>query len=508
MTLRAALLIPVLLLAACQSVPPETPARPETVHGEPSVPTHPLRRFERDGEGVFGGERVRYRLIAEDTVLPGADGRPGATIFSFTYLRTDIAGPSGRPVLFVFNGGPGSASLWLHMGLFGPRRVRLDDPLNPPVTGPFALEDNPHALLDVADIVLIDPPGTGFSRILEDGDPADFLGTTADAGAIAGFIEAWVDRHDRWNAPRYLVGESYGTTRAALVARSLLGGPMDPSGRLGGIGIDGAVLMGQAVLSPEDPLARQVSQLTAMAATAHYHGKAGAGQPLEAFVDEAGAFARQQWLPALYAGDTLPRSERRAMAESLAGYTGLPADRIEAADLRVPMSEFRRTLLAGEGLEVGAYDGRYTAPLAGRPAMADPVGDDPAMARYAPAFVAGLNLYLDEAGIALEDRYEPIAFRTVNRAWDHEIRPPAIPADQALAAVMRTNPDFRLLIATGYQDLVTTTGSADYLAAHAGLPADRVRIARYPAGHMPYLGEASASALAADIRALIAGDWP
>ncbi|MEA1940768.1 MAG: peptidase S10 [Pseudomonadota bacterium] len=505
MALRAAFLIPALLLAACQSVAPEARAQPAPAENSPAAEAPELRRYEHAGAGVFGGERVEYRLVAEDTVLPGADGRPGAWLFSFSYLRTGVSDASGRPVLFVFNGGPGSASLWLHMGLFGPRRVRLDDPLNPPATGPFALEDNPHALLDVADIVLIDPPGTGFSRVLEGADPADFYGSTADAAAIARFIETWIDRHERWNSPRYLVGESYGTTRAALVARSLLGGPMDPSGRLAGIGIDGAVLMGQAVLSPDGPLARQVSQLTAMAATAHYHGKAGAGRPLEAFVDEAGAFARLQWLPALYAGDALSRGERRAIAESLAGYTGLPADRIEAADLRIPMTEFRRALLAGEGLEIGAYDGRYTVPLAGRPAMADPVGDDPAMARYAPAFVAGLNLYLAEAGIAVEDRYEAIAFRTVNRAWNHDISPPFIPAGEALAAAMRTNPDFRLLVATGYQDLVTTTGSADYLVAHAGLPAARVTVARYPSGHMPYLGDASARALAADIRTLISG---
>jgi len=461
------------------------------------------RRFVSDGDGEFGGQRVRYRLVAEDTLANGADGRPGATIFSFTYLRVDAPDAADRPVLFVFNGGPGSSSIWMHLGLFGPRRIRLPDPLDPPSAQHLELEDNPHSILDLADLVMIDPPGTGFSRVLASGRSEDFLGTAADAAATAAFIESWLDAHGRWNSPRYLVGASFGATRAALAARSLIGGPMDPAGRLRGIGVDGAVLIGQTLLSPDGAGERQAASLSALAATAHYHGRAGRGRPLDDFADEAAAFARTRYLPALFAGDRLPEVERREVARILADFTGLEAGWIETNQLRIPTTDFRQRLLADDALEIGAYDARYALPLRGRPARPDPVGDDPAMARYSPAFAAGLRLLFAEAGIKVAAPYQAVAFRTVNAPWNHVMPAGAASAPEALAAVMRVNPDFRLLIATGHYDLITTPGDADYLAAHAGLPADQVVIARYPAGHMPFLGEDSAGALAADIRAMV-----
>lgn len=463
------------------------------------------RHFVSDGEARLGDQVLRYRLIAEDAIVNGADGRPGATFFSFTYLRTDVPPATERPVVFVFNGGPGSSSLWMHLGLFGPRRISLPDPLDPPTAPRFELEQNPHSILDLADLVMIDPPGTGFSRVLETGRDADFLGTTADAAATAAFIEHWLDRHGRWNSPRYLVGASYGATRAALVARSLLGGPTIPGGRMSGIGANGAALIGQTLMSPDGANERQAASLSALAATAHYHGRAGQNRALEDFLEEAKAFARTRYLPALFAGNGLPPAERHAIARELAGFTGLGADWIEDNDLRIPLAHFRRSLLGGYGLEIGAYDARYTLPARGRPATPDPVGDDPAMARYSPAFAAGLRLLLAEADIAIDAPYEAIAFRAVNASWDHALPPGAVPAAEALASVMRINPGFRLLIATGEYDLVTPIGEAEYLAAHADLPADRVVVARYPAGHMPFLGEEGAAALVADLRTLVSG---
>lgn len=493
----------VLALVACHK-PGEGPALQASEVAGDFAP----RRFVSDGQGEFGGERVRYRLIAEDTIVNGTDGRPGATIFSFTYLRVDDAASAERPVVFVFNGGPGSSSIWMHMGLFGPRRISLPDPLDPPTTPPFELEDNPHSILDLVDLVMIDPPGTGFSRVLDTGRSEDFWGTAADAAATAAFVENWLDIHDRWNSPRYLVGASYGATRAALAARSLMGGPTDPARRLAGVGVDGAVLIGQTLLSPDGAHEREAASLSALSATAHYHGRAGQGQSLDDFAGAAAEFARTRYLPALFAGDRLPREDRQELARILADFTGLEAGWIEDNRLRISSSDFRRGLLGAKGLEVGAYDARYVLPMRGRPTSPDPVGDDPAMARYSPAFTAGLRLLFAEAGIAVDGPYEAVAFGKVNAAWDHAMPPGAAPAREALAAVMRVNPDFRLLIATGHYDLVTTTGDADYFAAHAGLPADRVALARYPAGHMPFLGEDSAEALAADIRALVLGRRP
>lgn len=498
-----------LLLVSGGCLPADEPREPgasEDTRRAASQPAEAFdaRHFEHRGEGVFGGERVSYRLIAGDTLVEGSEGQPGAALFTFTYLREDVEDRRNRPVVFIFNGGPGSSSIWMHMGLFGPRRIAMDDPLNPPVTPPFALEDNPYSILDVADLVLIDPAETGFSQILPGGEAADFLGTEVDAVVTARFIEQWLIAHDRWESPKYLVGASYGTTRAALTARILAGGPMNPGARMTGIGVDGIVLVGQAIMSPQGPEARQAASLGAMAASAWHHGKAGEGVSRTDFIAEAEAFAVERYLPALFLGDGLDTADRVEIATSLARFTGLPAGLIEAENLRPSTQLFREQLLAGEGLHLGAYDARYTLPANGLPAIPDPVGDDSAMAQYAPSYVAGLRQYLAETGIDVSDTYTAINF-SVNSGWDRTIRPPSSGAADSLAGVMRANRDLRVLVVTGEMDLVTHIGSADYLVRHAGLQADRVVSRRYPSGHMPYLGDDSAEPLSDDLRAFVTG---
>ncbi|GGE41483.1 peptidase S10 [Marinicauda pacifica] len=500
----------VLALGGCGPAP-ETPsasapqeAAPAAAPSQPPAPPAAPRRFEFQGEGVFGGEAVAYRMIAEDTLVPAPEGRPGARYFSFTYLREDGGDTASRPVVFIFNGGPGSASIWMHMGLFGPRRIAMDDPVNPPVTAPFALEDNPYSILDVADLVLIDPPGTGFSEILPGGDPSDFYGTQADAAATAAFIESWLIEHERWNSPRYLVGASYGTTRAAMTARNLAGGPMNRSQRMTAISLDGIVLIGQALLSPDGANEEQAAGLGAMAAAAWYHGQAGEGETLDAFVAQAERFAVEDYLPALYLGDALQGEARAGIAAQLSRFTGLSPARLQAEKLRPSTAVFRSALLEEDGLHLGAYDARFTLPATGEPGRPDPVGDDPAMAQYTPSYVAGLRQYLDETGVAIGAPYQAIAFG-VNSAWDYTVRPPASDAVEALAGVMRANRDLRVMVATGQMDLVTHTGSADYLVRHGGLAQDRVISRRYPSGHMPYLGDDSARPLSEDLRAFVTG---
>ncbi|AZU04696.1 peptidase S10, serine carboxypeptidase [Glycocaulis alkaliphilus] len=497
------------LLVSGGCVPADEPREPgasvdSSRAASPPAQAFEPRHFEYHGEGIFGGERIGYRLIAGDTLIDGSDGRPGAALFTFTYLREDVRDRRSRPVVFIFNGGPGSSSIWMHMGLFGPRRIAMDDPLNPPVTPPFALEDNPYSILDAADLVLIDPAETGFSQILPGGEAADFLGTQADAVATARFIEQWLITHDRWESPKYLVGASYGTTRAALTARILAGGPMSPGARMTGIGVDGIVLVGQAIMSPQGPEAGQAASLGAMAASAWYHGKAGEGESRTDFIADAEAFAVERYLPALFLGDALDTADRAEIAASLARFTGLPADLIEAENLRPSAQLFRERLLNGEGLHLGAYDARYTLPANGLPAMPDPVGDDPAMAQYSPSYVAGLRQYLAETGIDVSGTYTAISF-SVNSGWDRTIRPPSSGAADSLAGLMRANRDLRVMVVTGEMDLVTHIGSADYFVRHAGLQPDRIVSRRYPSGHMPYLGDDSAESLSEDLRAFVTG---
>ncbi len=189
---------------------------------------------------IIRGASIAYTATAGDTFVTNVSGDVVGDFFSFSYIRDDIAS-APRPVLFVFNGGPGSASLWLQMGIVGPKRVVLSDWVNPSVVPPFKIEDNPDCLLDVADIVFIDPVGTGYSRIIGKGTPRDFFGVDEDVSSVAQFVERWLDRHNRWNSPKYIMGESYGSFRAAILPRALMGGPTY-MGVMRGITLNGIVI--------------------------------------------------------------------------------------------------------------------------------------------------------------------------------------------------------------------------------------------------------------------------
>ncbi|RYG47258.1 septum formation initiator, partial [bacterium] len=232
--------------------------------------------FETHHRVKVRGETIRYTALAGPTKMTNLGGDPIGEIFSFTYLKEGKP-EARRPVMFVFNGGPGSSSIWLHMGVVGPRRVVLDREVDPSPVPPFRVEDNPDCLLDVADLVFIDPVGTGFSRILGKGRPEDFFGVDEDADSMAQFIERWLTKHGRWDSPKFLMGESYGSARAALLPRALMGGPTY-TGQLRGITVDGIVLLGTTMESPANPvdederLARVSRALPSLAATAWYHG--------------------------------------------------------------------------------------------------------------------------------------------------------------------------------------------------------------------------------------------
>ena len=462
------------------------------------------RRFETAGQQVIGGEQVRYRAIVAETFLTNTEGVRTASLISTSYVRTNLAERSVRPVVFVFNGGPGSSSVWLHMGLVGPRRVAFGDDVHPETTPPYRIDDNADSILDVADVVLFDPPGTGFSRVISEGNPEEFYGVMQDAQATVRFIEQWVKDHERWQSPRFLMGESYGTVRAAVVAKLLAGGPMGTGG-MEGLTLNGVILLGQAMSSGDGELSF-VTSLPTMAATAWYHGKVDRdSNPLEQHVANAEAFADDEYLRALYFGASLSETDKVRIAERLASLTGLSAGFVLDKDLRVSRSDFELELLRGEGMQVGHYDGRYTLPLEG--SGGDPVADDPAMGQYVPGFIAALNSYMnDELGVTLPEHYVAIEFRTVNARWDYGNGPGArsnlnFAAD--LAAAMRRNPGMELFVGSGYYDLATTRGSAAYMVTHSGLPLDRITIRDYESGHMPYMGADSRRQLALDLRDFI-----
>ncbi|MET3525244.1 S10 family peptidase [Phenylobacterium koreense] len=465
----------------------------------PAAAVSAPRSYSSDHTGVFGGRKIAYRATLAETILHDPKGQPAASLYSFSYVAKGK--DTNRPVVFVFNGGPGSSSIWMHMGMLGPRRVAFPDPVHPPTTPPFKLEDNPFSLLDVADLVFIDPVGTGYSRLLPGGKGEDFYGVSQDARATTEFIRDWLSANGRWNSPKYLVGESYGTVRASVLANTLMGGPFSPTGALGGVTLNGVIILGPSFGGRSAGDEAYLNNLPTMAATAWVHGRTPReGRTPESVAAEARRFAAETYLPALYAAEDLPAADRQRVAEGLSKLTGLPAQNWLDSNLRISLEEFGKLLLKDQGLQLGAYDSRYTLPLAA--SGGDPVADDPAMGQYTPGFIAVLNDYVrNELKAPAPTTYQPIAFGEVNGRWNWG-QPRNYAED--LAAAMRRNPSLKVFVGAGYYDLTTTLGSAEYVTRRSGLAHDRLTLRAYPSGHMPYMGDDSPRLLGADIRAFIA----
>ena len=311
-------------------------------------------------EGRFGGVPLRYTAWVERTTVSLPDGGPTGQVVSTTYFAEGAGDPATRPVIFLFNGGPIVPSVYLHMLAFGPKRVAVPDDLRAdPAT--FKLVDNTDTVLDRADLVFFDPIGTGFSRAQAPSRAPDFFSVDADAKELTEFITRWSATHGRTSSPKFLFGESYGTVRAAAAARRLaLTAPQ--------IRFDGVFLLGQGlnivetVQRPANIMSYVVSLPTLAALGWHHEKVKHQGRRFEDFLDEVRRFARDEYLPALFLGTALPAAEKMRLAHRLEALTGLPAARFEAADLRVSKMRYRAELLADQGLVLGMYDGRYTAP--------------------------------------------------------------------------------------------------------------------------------------------------
>lgn len=470
------------------------------------------REFVTRHRMTIGGREIAYTATAGETYITDVARQPIASVFSFSYIKDGPADPR-RPVMFVFNGGPGSSSIWLHMGILGPKRIVLDQEVNPSNTPPFGLRDNPYSPLDVADLVFVDPVATGYSRAIGHACNTDFFSVDADADAAARFIEAWITRHGRWNSPKYLVGESYGALRVAVLPRALMGGPLY-MGVMRGITVDGVMLVGASLnigvkpdpgaAPPSGPDRAVGLRLPSFAATAWYHGKIDrAGRSVEQVYDEVKAFAKGEYAEAMHRLDNggLPEAEKARIAGKLAAYTGLPAETWLQADLRVMGAQpFLRRIVADRGLEAGVYDSRYTLPLAH--SGNDPVADDPAMGQYVPGFVAAFHDMLrNDLEVSMPGPYGAIVWEGLVTRWsfDRAGMPPGSSFAADLAVAMRRTPRLRVMAASGYYDLGPTPAGIEHQLTAAGLPADRVTYRNYESGHMLYLG-GTAEAFANDVR--------
>jgi carboxypeptidase C (cathepsin A) len=456
------------------------------------IATAPITELKRvtHHSVVVGGRAIAYTATAGTLTIRDDDGKPTASVFYVAYTAGE-AGGARRPVTFLYNGGPGSSTLWLHMGSIGPVRVRTDSPQSTR-NAPFDLEPNPDSLLDKSDLVFIDAIGAGFSRPLGDTKLQAFWGTDPDIDAFARAIERYLTLNARWNSPKFIFGESYGTTRSAGLSYRL---------QEDGVQLNGVILLSSILnygIEDEGFDANLVDYIPSYAAAAAYHHRL-ASEPadLPAFLKTVRDWARGPYAMALGKASELGADERNAIATQMAAYTGLSPAFILENDLRVGPSEFRKELLRDQRLILGRYDDRFTG------IDAQPAGDtpafDPSDTGITGAFVGAFHDYLArQLGYSSDLSYRPTYYSN-GLQWSFRHRAPgfrgrgdATNADVELdlAAAMRENPHLLVYSLNGIYDLATPFFGTEYALAHMQLdPAVRpnLRFAYYPSGHMVYL---------------------
>lgn len=465
----------------------------------------PAKSFTTSHSGRFGGQTVKYSVTAGETYLTDKDGNVNGSIFSFAYVADD-ADSATRPVAFVWNGGPGSASVWLHMGTLGPVRVVVPSNAEDAGAPPYPMQHNAESILDIADLVFVDPVGTGFSRPLGESDGKEFWGTNEDTASMVQFIRRWITDNGRWNSPKYLIGESFGTTRNAAVAGAL-------EGDKPAISLNGVIMISQAMdytgsTPSDDNLVAFVTYFPTMAATAAYHGKVALPDgDLEAFLHDARAYAVDELLPALFKGSALIEDERQRIAARYAAFTGLDVDYVLRADLRVKADRFRKELLRDQGLSVGRLDGRYTGDDIDD--TADEAEGDASGFAIGSAYTAAINSYMrDKLNVSVDRAYKVSG--DVGKDWNYRPVPEGKywePTDlntaRELSHALRRNKDLKVLIASGYYDYATPFFDAEYTFGRHGILKNRLTFTYYPAGHMMYLHDPSRVEVLQDIREFI-----
>ncbi len=480
--------------------PPQTQqAAPEKPKEEKKTPPAPEEKVVQTKHSLrLGGQEIKYTATAGTLLLKLEDGTPKASVFYVAYTKDDATDASQRPVTFTFNGGPGSSSVWLHLGAFGPRRVQMGDAgsLLPP---PYKLVDNDQSLLDVTDLVFIDPVSTGYSRAVPGEAPKQFHGIEEDVQSVGDFIRLYTTRNKRWSSPKFLAGESYGTTRAA----GLSGYLQQRYGMyLNGIVLVSAILNFQTAEFDTGNDLPCVLHLPTYTAIAWYHKRLPADLQgdLQKAVEESKRFAAGEYADALMAGDTLSTQRRAEIAQKLARLIGLSADFIERSNLCVEIMHFTKELLRSERRTVGRLDGRFTG--IDRDSVGDTPEHDPSMAAIMGPYTATLNNYVrDDLKFDSDLPYEILTGRV--QPWNfapYENR--YVNVAETLRRAMTQNPFLRVFVAKGYYDLATPFFAADYTFEHLGLDASlrgHLSGAYYEAGHMMYVHMPSLTKLKQDV---------
>jgi carboxypeptidase C (cathepsin A) len=466
------------------------------------LPVPPERSVVTRHSVEIGGHSISYSATAGTLLIKDDKGKPTVSMFYVAYT-VDKGGAAHRPVTFMYNGGPGSSSMWLHMGSFGPVRVanKGDQPIPPP---PYETVPNADSLLDTTDLVFIDAPGTGYSRLVISAKGKDFYGVDQDAAAFAKCITRYVSDNHRWNAPKFLFGESYGTTRSAVLVNLL---------QEQGMEFNGVVLMSSildfSVWANTGVDHAYVVNLPTEAAIAWYHDKV-ANKPADigTFLADVRHFADTDYRLALAQGDALAPADADRIAARLSQYTGLSTTYIKEANLRIEPSRFRKELLRDQRRTVGRLDGRFEgidADAAGETPDGDAASD-----AATGAYLAAFNQYVgSELKFTDDSAYLPNNYAVINRGWDWKhktgrgfgfMQAPYVGGD--LADAMRRNPHLKVFSANGYYDLATPFHATEFDLGHLGLdPAIRKNIAFgfYPSGHMIYFDVDALKKVKADL---------
>jgi len=519
------------LSAAALAAPPKaTPKKnPPAESGAAPASVFTQRAVKSTGAVTIEGHKIAYQAVAgtivvhpkgwDDAAKPQgpkdaigtADGPPVASMFYVAYFKQG-ADPRTRPVTFLYNGGPGSSTIWLHMGAFGPVRVvTSNDSHTPPA--PYGAVDNTYSLLDASDLVFIDAPGTGFSRIEGKGKEKAFYGVDQDVYAFASFITQFLSQYERWNSPKYLFGESYGTPRSANLINQL---ETDRD-----IDFNGVIMLSQILnfdLNSDGPESNPgvdipyEIMLPTFAATAWYHHKL-PSQPddLDSFLKEVEQFALGDYARALDQGANLPDDQLNAIAAKLHDYTGLPVAYIKKANLRINGPQFEHELLNDSDLTTGRLDSRFSGPVM------DPLGEeaeyDPQAAAIGSAYVSVFNDYVRRTlRYTTDESYNPEI--DVSKWWEFKHQPPDAPFPLPvsvnvmpdLASAMKYDPKLKICLNGGYFDLATPFFQGIYEMHHLAIPQSlqsNIEYHYYESGHMVYAHEASLKQLHDNVAAFI-----
>jgi carboxypeptidase C (cathepsin A) len=486
-----------------QNAAPETPSMLNTPPKEEKpAPIPPERSSVTQHELSLDGRTIHYTATAGTLLIDGADAKPYGSVFYVAYTEDGVRDLRTRPVTFLYNGGPGSASLWLHMGSVGPVRVITASP-NATGAGPYQLVPNQYSLLDKTDLVFVDAVGTGYSRPVGKGTQKDFSGTDQDVKAFEKFITRYITVNQRWNSPKYLFGESYGTTRSAALVDAL---------ENDGMSCNGVVLMSTILnyFTRSPGLDNDfIGYLPSYAAIAwHFNKIPNKPEDVKPFLNEVRAFARGPYAEALAQGHNLPGQQLDAVASKLSSYTGLSVQYIKEANLRISPQRFRKELMRDSRVILGRYDARFEG--TDFDAAGEAPGYDPSSTGISGAFVSIFHDYLGrDLKYSSTGEYYPRG-PNVNQSWDHSHRPagggaqplrePYVAGD--LADAMRKNPQLRVFSANGLYDLATPFFITEYDLSHMELEPklrQNIEFGYYPSGHMIYLNVDALKQLKSDL---------